>query len=167
MSILEHDDALCLAAAQGWLDLGNGHEAAVELERIAPASRTHPDVLELRWKVASLLGNWQQCLRLAERLVQDYPDRPNGWVFLSISLHRLNQTEEALENLIEIFYDFPDTPVIAYELARYSCCLGQLAEAVHWLEEACQVGNPRTIHSMALDDPDMKPLLRHYGLGSK
>jgi hypothetical protein len=40
-----------LAAAQGWLGLGDWLEANEELEQIAPDIRTHPAVLSLRYEV--------------------------------------------------------------------------------------------------------------------
>jgi hypothetical protein len=48
MESLKPPDSHYLAAAQGWLELGNHFEANEELERITPAMRVHPDVLEIR-----------------------------------------------------------------------------------------------------------------------
>lgn len=51
-----------LAAAQGWLQLGNHVEANEELEQIAPSLRSHPDVLELRWQIYAKAEKWDACL---------------------------------------------------------------------------------------------------------
>ena len=49
--------------------MGNITEAKAELERISPALREHPDVLELRWLVDAQEKNWEQGLAVAEKLV--------------------------------------------------------------------------------------------------
>src|SRR5690349_10510510 len=48
---LEPPDSHHLAAAQGWLELGNHAEANNELERISPTLRAHPDALEVSWQI--------------------------------------------------------------------------------------------------------------------
>ena len=45
------NDQRHLAAAQGWLGLGDWLEANEELDQIAPGIRAHPAVLSLRYGV--------------------------------------------------------------------------------------------------------------------
>jgi uncharacterized protein HemY len=58
-----------LRAAEGWLELGNPHEASEELENIAPRLRVHPDVLEIRWRIYAAAERWDACLDLAVAVV--------------------------------------------------------------------------------------------------
>ena len=51
MKPLESPDSLHLQAADGWVGLGDFAAANSELEEITPASRAHPDVLQLRWRI--------------------------------------------------------------------------------------------------------------------
>jgi hypothetical protein len=50
-------------------------------------------------------------------------------------------------------------PTIAYNLACYMCQLGRKKEAWNWLERAFDAAtDPKSIKTMALDDPDLEPL---------
>jgi hypothetical protein len=53
MESLNLNDARYVEAAEGWLGLGNHLVANNELEHITPQMRAHPDVLQVRWQVAS------------------------------------------------------------------------------------------------------------------
>jgi hypothetical protein len=66
---------LHLLAAEGWLELGNPHEANKELEKIAPGLRVHPDVLEMRWQIYAAAERWDACLDLAVAVVKLDPRR--------------------------------------------------------------------------------------------
>ena len=48
---LEMPDRFHLEAAEGWIGLGDYGSADDELEQISPATRLHPDVLQLRWRI--------------------------------------------------------------------------------------------------------------------
>ncbi len=51
MSKLRPRGSTQLETADGWLELGNHVEANVELEKIAPQFRAHPEVLKVRWQI--------------------------------------------------------------------------------------------------------------------
>ena len=53
---LEPIDARHLLAAEGWIGLRDFAAANDELEQITAASRSHPDVLQLRWHVYANAG---------------------------------------------------------------------------------------------------------------
>jgi hypothetical protein len=50
-----------------------------------------------------------------------------------------------------------------YNLACYECKLGRLEQAKSWLEKAFELGDPKKIKLMALEDPDLEPLWREIG----
>ena len=50
-----------------------------------------------------------------------------------------------------------------FNLACYSCRLGKLKEAVHWLEKAIDVAGKKDIRQLALDDPDLEAVWSQIG----
>ncbi len=64
--------------------------------------------------------------------------------------------------LIPVADKFPDTTV-RYNLACYSCQLGNLKEAMQWLELAIDLSGKKDVRLMALDDPDLEPLWTQIG----
>ena len=147
-----------LNAAQGWLELGNAAEASAELELIAPALQTHPEVLEMRWQICAQAQKWQQCIVVAEEMLAVAPGRVLGWIHRSYALHELKRTREALEALLPALVKFPKDWLVQYNLACYCCRLNELARARHFLEQACDLGNAKEIKAMALKDTDLLEL---------
>jgi hypothetical protein len=50
-----------------------------------------------------------------------------------------------------------------YNLACYECQLGNLKEALQWLQLAIDLAGKKDIRLMALNDPDLEPLWREIG----
>ena len=158
MKPLKTPDSFHLLAAEGWLDLGNHREAAVELEKIKPKLQTHPDVLEVKWRIYAQAQNWIRCREIAQAIIRAVPERASGWIDLSFALHELRQTDEAFKNLLAVASRFPDHPLVPYNLACYTCQIGRLWEARQWLAQAMEVGDAREIKAQARQDIDLKPL---------
>ena len=138
--------------------MGDHLEANKELERITAKLRAHPDVLELRWQIYAKAKKWDACLDIAKAITELAPDRSYGWIHLSYALLELKRTTEAWENLLVASVRFPQEPTIAYNLACYACQLGRLSDGQGLLEKAFQLGDPKKLKLMALDDPDLEPL---------
>ena len=147
-----------LNAALGWLELGDPGEAAAELDPLPPWLRQHPDVLELRWRIAATTRNWEVGLELAAALIRVAPDRPAGWSQRSHALHELQRTQEARDRLLPVVDRFPNDPFMHYNLACYECRLGRLPEAKQWLTRALRTGDGARIQRAALGDPELQPL---------
>ena len=147
-----------LAAVEGWLGLGNPAEAAQELEQISPAARQHPEVLGASYQVSAATRNWESATVSARAICETIPESPFGWIHLAYALHELKRTREAYEVLIPVLETFPDDYVMRYNLACYSCQLGDLAEARRWLRQAVPLAGPNEIKRMAADDLDLQPL---------
>jgi len=160
---LEIQDQRHLEAAEGWIELGNHLEANEELEQITAEYRAHPAVLEVRWQIYAKAKKWKGALDIASALIQLLPELPLGWVHRSYTLHEMNRTEEARDNLLRVVEKFPKDPFMRYNLACYECQLGRLERAKNWLEKACELGDPKKIKGIALEDPDLKPLWREIG----
>lgn len=163
VAALQPPDSHRVIAAQGWLELGNHVEANEELDKITPQRRAHPYVLEVRWQIYAAAKKWDAALDIASVLVHLVPDQPSGWLHRSFSLHELKRTVEARDNLLPVVEKFPDDAIMRYNLACYECQLGKLEQAKEWLQKAFEIGDPRKMKLMALDDRDLEPLWREIG----
>ncbi len=157
---LQPPDTHHLSAAIGWLELGNPSEATQDLEKISPALLVHPEVLEVRWQIHAKALQWEKCVEVAREFTEIAPKKSFGWIHLSFALHELKRTQEAHENLVGILEQFPDEWLMRYNLACYSCQLGNLDEAGRWLAGAALKGDAKQIKRMAQDDPDLEPLFK-------
>ena len=146
-----------LRAAEGWLELGNPAEARAELELIPKNLLKHPDVLEVSWLLFAHEQNWPACVKAADLLVQQAPDRPGGWIHRSFALHELERTEEAFNLLYHVRDSFPDQWVIPYNLACYLAQIGRIHEAAEELASALEVDS-NAVKNAASVDPDLEPL---------
>jgi tetratricopeptide (TPR) repeat protein len=155
---LELNDQRQLEAAEGWLELGDWLEANEELERITPQMRAHPYVLRVRWGVYAKARKWEMAAEIGRAISEMLPDNSWGWIQWAYSLHALIRTKEAWGVLIPVVDKFSDEYLMRYNLACYYCQLGNLKEALQWLEKAIDLAGKKDIRAMALDDPDLKPL---------
>lgn len=160
---LSPPDALHLAAAEGWLELGNGSEATAELGRIAPVNLGHPDVLVIRYEIYAMAAQWEMAANVADDLCRLTPDDAIGWIYRSFALHELKRTEAAWIALLPAAEKFPDEPEIPYNLACYAAQTSRLKEARVWLAQAFEVGEQEELRMEALEDPDLKPLWAELG----
>jgi tetratricopeptide (TPR) repeat protein len=158
MEHLQPPDSRPFSAAIGWLGLGDWREANAELAKITPALRAHPDVLEMRLQIYDKVKQWEPCVDIGNALVKAAPNRSFGWLHRSFALHELYRTQEAADLLKPATYFFPKEWLIRYNLACYACQLGKRKEAWKWLEFAFDLGHPKIVKLMALDDPDLEPL---------
>jgi len=160
MNTLRAADVHHLRAAEGWIELENATEARGELDQISTNRLDHPDVLEVSWMLFAKEKNWNACVKTAELLVQQAPERPGGWIHRSFALHELKRTEEAFVHLHPVRRIFPDQWVIPYNLACYLTQLGRIKEATRELYAALKI-DPRAVKHAASNDPDLKPLSKH------
>jgi hypothetical protein len=151
-------DVFHLNAAFGWLELGNPSEAAADLERISPAHQNHPDVLEVRWQIRARLEQWESCLAIATSMCIHAPERPQGWLHLSVSLYRMKRTQEAWDALLPMAEKFPKSWVIPYDLSCYACQLSQTEQGRHWLRKAFALASSCDVKAIAMADPDLETL---------
>jgi len=54
--------------------------------------------------------------------------------------------------------NLPTLKIIRYNLACYECQLGRLEQAKSWLQKSFELGDPRKIKLMVLEDPDLELL---------
>ena len=158
---MEHDDVHCLKAALGWLELGNPAEALVELDAMSAAGQKHFDAIQTRWLTLAELKRWEPATEVARQLIAAAPDRSIGWLHHSYSLRRSSTGSllAAYNALWPVVDKFPKEPIVAYNLACYTCQLEHdPGETLALLKRAMSAGQPKEIVEMALKDPDLEPL---------
>lgn len=162
MSSLEPPDTHYLNGATGWLSLGNVAEARAEFDQIRPAARAHPEVLDCEWRLLAGEARWQAAAEVGESWVRVCPDHAIAWVHRSFALHELRHTREAHDQLLPAATRFPQEPLVPYNLACYTCQLGDLATARRWLDRALTLDAETTQQirrlESALVDVDLRPL---------
>ena len=156
--ILQPPDTHHLSAAEGWLELGNHHEALSELNLVSSAEQGSLEVLGLRWSISAQLKLWDECVSIATSIIELEPKNEFGWIHRSYALHELKRTSEARDLLQPALKRFPKNETIPYNLACYECQLGDVDAARDCLRRAMKLKNPAMIKVQALEDPDLKPL---------
>jgi len=153
-------DSHVVSASEGWLELGAPVEARLELDQLNPVHDQHPRVLELKWRVCSELGEWAEAKTWANQLIHALPGLPIGYIYRSYAMRRMpgGSVELAHAALLEAVSKFPQEPVIPYNLACYACRMGDMEQARRLFRVACDLGNPKTLKKMALEDEDLEPL---------
>ena len=163
-SQIQPPDIFHVTAAVGWLELGNATEAAAELDQLPAATRSHPDVLEIRWQIHAARQEWDNCRQLALALTDADPERTSGWINLAYAVRRATggSLEQAAEILTRVADKFPADLIIPFNLACYHCQLGQLDGARLWLttafNRAIAVNQLESLRTMTLAEKDLEPL---------
>ena len=167
MNDLEPSDQHHLEAAQGWLTLGNHLEANEELEQVEAKNRTHPNVLQVRWRIYAKAEKWDACLDIATALTQMTPDRRFGWVHLAMTLRKLNRVAEARDVLLSVLDKFEPNTTFPYYLACYCANLGDLEAARTWLAKALSTARDEEeagrIKLRAMNESDLELLWKKIG----
>jgi predicted Zn-dependent protease len=117
----------------------------------------------MRWEIYAKAGKWEMAAEVGRGISVAWPENSWGFIHYAYALHELKRTKEAWGILIPIADKFPDEFRISYNLACYSCQLGNLKESKQWLEKAIAVAGKKEIRLMALEDDDLKPLWKNIG----
>jgi predicted Zn-dependent protease len=160
MQKIEPPDTHYFFAAIGWMELGNPAEARAELAHISPERQEHPDVLEVRWSIATEQACWEEGLQIAQALLRQAPERSSGWLHQAYALRRTpgGGVQRAWEALLPAFDKFPKEPTIPFNLSCYACQMRQPDTARDWLRRAAAIGGKEKVKQQALQDSDLEPL---------
>ncbi len=157
MNSLPQPDLHHLDAAIGWCDLKDYRSAAQELKKIERTLQSHPDVLEIKWRVAMHSGEFEKGLKIARKLFDVRPERWVSWAFLVSSFLELKEVELAYEILQQARLTFEEFDMLHYDLACVCCLLNKLGEAKAHLAQAIELGGEK-IKKRAQHDEDLKAL---------
>jgi predicted Zn-dependent protease len=158
MKSLPLPDQRHLDAAEGWLGLGDIRSATEELDQVSPELRDHPLVLEITYQLCVGTKQWEKSIEIARNMARLLPRQPWGHFHLAYSLHELKRTGEAYATLKPVVDSFPKEWLMRFNLACYSCQLGNLKEAMLWLNQAIATATHDDVQRLALEDHDLKPL---------
>ncbi len=150
-----------LKAAVGWLELGNAAEALGEIENISEPLQSHVDVLEAHWLVLARLLRWEAAAKVGRALIAAAPDSAAGWLHHAYALRRAPNGGllAAFNALAPSAAKFPEEATIPYNLACYTCQMErETSETMNWLQQAITAGDRKEILTMAMKDPDLKPV---------
>jgi len=170
---LQPPDSFHLSAAEGWLGLGNPLTANEELEKITAKLRSHPDVLKIRWQIYAKEERWEACVDIAKALTKLVPSESKAWIHLAYSTRQVKGggLEAAIEVLLPGVENSPKNPLFCFYLACYTAQLNRLVESTKWWDKAMEIAHKNglfnKIRLMALDDPDLEPLLKGIGKAKK
>ncbi len=147
--------------AEGWLGLGNLVEAEVQLAQIEGRDAENPGVITCWWELSAARRDWEGALGFARKLILIAPESPAGWIQQSFSLRRLPDRGlvAAFEALEPAAAEFPEEPIIPYNLACYQCQLGDHEAALQFFRASLERGDRSVLLEMAKSDPDLTELL--------
>jgi predicted Zn-dependent protease len=160
MNLPDPPDLHRLRAAQGWLELGLPREAEDELSGMRESVRDHPAALEIGWAAAAAQAHWERAFVLGDRLVARDPTLVSAWIHRAYAARRMpgGGLERALAALLPAARQFPEEPMVAYNLACYLIRLGRIEEGWRWYAEAEVRGDQALIRKQALKDDDLREL---------
>lgn len=141
--------------------LGDAASAWAELQKLTPAGRTSPPVLELEWGIHAERGDWTAAGVAAQRLVELAPQCSFGWIHRAYAARRQEGggLSRAWDLLLPALDRFPQDPTVAYNLACYAAQLDRADEAWSLLQRTLATAEePAEYLCLALADDDLKPL---------
>ncbi len=145
-----------LDGASGYTSLGMYVDAWRELESLPRDLRGAESVLAAKIEILQKFGKWKYARELAESLARNFPANPRWWLAWSCSLRREDSVESARFILEEAVDVHPSVALIHYNLACYSCVLGEVERCQRLLEQAFLLDESLKI--AALLDPDLQKL---------
>jgi predicted Zn-dependent protease len=166
IKVLQPPDSMFLTAAEGWLGLGDVNAASAELDNLTPELRVHPAVLEVRWQIYAKAKRWDACIEIARTLTELVPTDVNNWVHLVYSTRQAKDggLKPAVVILTGTVEKFPKNPLICYYLACYTAQQRDLLVSKQWWDKAMDIaianGWQQKLRLMAINDPELEPLLR-------
>jgi tetratricopeptide (TPR) repeat protein len=145
-----------LRAAIGFIELGMLEDAVFELESLPPEDRGRSSVLALRVEIYRTAGNWSLMEVVARELWKRHPDEPIYWTNLAWAVRRLDTLVAARDILLEAVERFPGDAMSHFNLACYSCQLGDIEQAKARVGKAIELD--AKFKMIALDDADLEPM---------
>jgi predicted Zn-dependent protease len=145
-----------ILAAQGYHELGLWREAWRELDALSDAAQHRPDILEMRILILINERKWREALAISRQLSEAAPQEEGGWVHSAYCLHELGRTREAVQALLAAPATLREKAIYHYNLACYSCVLGQIDKAREALFRSFALD--KRYRDFARSDCDLEPL---------
>jgi Tfp pilus assembly protein PilF len=149
-----------LQAAVGYLELGMLSEANDEIENLAPELKTSSAVFGVRLEIYRAAEKWSLMEVVARELWKRHQDQPVYWNDLAWAVRRAESVESANAILLQAVEKFPEDAMTHFNLACYSCQLGDIEQAKARVGKAIEL-DPK-FKLLALDDADLEPLWESF-----
>jgi len=141
--------------------LSANHETATTAQ--PAAAGCHPNLLLVKWEIHFRNRQWHSACEVAQALIDAMPNEPIGFIYRSFALQKIGRVQEARKHLLTAARLFPTDWRIAYNLACYTCELGDIAGTWNWLDRAIELGDSDAVKSLALDEIALRPLWQWIG----
>jgi tetratricopeptide (TPR) repeat protein len=140
------------------LRIGQGKlaDARAEWAGLADLAPDSLSVHGLGAVLSTLEGDLPAALQHYERACTLLPDHPGCWAHLAGMQALMGQADEARRTLAAMHHRFADRVMSPYVLAIVALRLGSRAEALDWLQQAQDLGDPSVL--LAPIDPCLAPL---------
>ena len=145
-----------LNAAHGYFELGMPIEAEAEIEKLPVETRADTQVLKLRHMIYKLAESWELAAVVGREITNREPKTAEWWLHYAYAVRRSEGLAAAKNALLEAEYILPDEGSVHFDLACYSCLLGELDEAMGRISMAIHFDS--TYKLKALEDVDLEPL---------
>lgn len=143
--------------AYGYLGLGLLAEAAHELDAVTEADQFAPEVMAARVDLFMAAHEWGRVVEYARRLLELDQNNVAAWISLGCAVRRVENVAAAKQVLLEAErLHGGQHAVIHYNLACYTCLLGEMTAAKAYLTCACRMD--ANFKAAALKDPDLAAL---------
>lgn len=153
-----------LEQCDGYMDLSMWDAAMSLLKGIPEEHRLHPQVQTLLLRRAMHKEDWVSAVALADALHRVEPDSVQHWISLAYALRRHQGIPAARNVLLKSLEDFPDDPIVAYNLACYDCVEGHHEAAVQRLTHILKM-HPGILQLIETDE-DLQPVLDFFDEGT-
>lgn len=143
--------------ALGYLGLGLHAQAADELAAVGREDCFAPEVMGARVELHLAMKQWKRVVGDARRLLELDQNNVAAWIALGCALRRTESVGAARDLLLrsERLHGAKHA-VIHYNLACYTCLLGDLQAAKAHLAKACTMDSE--FKTAARDDPDLRAI---------
>jgi predicted Zn-dependent protease len=157
---LSTTDQRHLRDAQEWLERKDYLQAQFQIDKISPAARMHPDVLQVTMGIHYGFQHHLKVIEVGRRLVTGGKclDRSAIWLMLADSLHQLGRTHEAYEQLKQFARHFRRDGLVYYRLAVYACLLGKSDEAKAHFTNVMTTPEGARLKREALEDEHLRDI---------
>jgi tetratricopeptide (TPR) repeat protein len=144
-----------LRYANGWLELGNLDEAALELEEIPPELKLNQCVLVFRCKLYHAAKQWDMLADVAKFLAEAIPTEPGYWLEWAYGARRAQSIEVAETIMRRGLALHPKCALISFNLACYAAQQGRIKEVPDLLYTAIVLDH--SLQHAGVIDLDLEP----------
>ncbi len=145
-----------LRSAEGYAALGMREEALLDLSRVPTRLREGREYLEAATLVHQHLADWPRTAELAARLLEVDPMNLSAIVSGAYATRRARGIREAQTILRRGERLHPEEAIIKYNLGCYAAQLGEVEEAVRYVQSAIKL--EKAYAELVKTDADLDPV---------